>query len=186
MKVKKYLLEFVTVVIGILIAFGLNAYAEQRKEKQKVNEFITGIELELKENLKEVTIKKEYHLELLKTLNENPDSAVLVIRPAFLKNYAWTLAEGSLLQKYLDYSDYKKLMEIYTMQDVLATLNAEIGEVMTYVNVVSPFFMAGAKEEGYDAQKFRLNWKKRWKPVFQEMSSIEGLLENLYTDYLAP
>jgi len=42
-----HFIEFITVVIGILLAFGLNALYESRKEAHIVNKHLEGIKQEI-------------------------------------------------------------------------------------------------------------------------------------------
>ena len=50
-------IEFITVVIGILMAFWLNNYNEERKDTHQANQYLQSIQEEIIENKKEVELK---------------------------------------------------------------------------------------------------------------------------------
>ena len=74
---KGYLLEFFTVVMGILLAFGLNNWNENRKERVNAQQYLQGIKQEIQLNLEEITEKLVYHQNLQKELIHNPASVGL-------------------------------------------------------------------------------------------------------------
>ena len=77
---KSYLLEFLTVVFSILMAFGLNNWNENNKEKAAAMRYLEGIKQEVTLNLEEVTTKLDYHKELNDNLRKDPMKVSLVLK----------------------------------------------------------------------------------------------------------
>ena len=86
---RDHFMEFVIVTLGIIIAFALNNWNENRNEKKLVRLYLEGIKEELVANKAELDRVYPYHLELLKTLKETPGKANLVLSHLDLLNLVY-------------------------------------------------------------------------------------------------
>ncbi len=184
-----HIIEFVTVVIGILLAFGLNNYNQTNEEKSRAVQHMDGIEREMEYNLKYLEKKYPYHKDLLDSLQLNPSNVYLSLQLASPKNNAWELAQNETFKRHSDLDTYYELAQIYGLQDVLNETNKNAGETMIHLNVIAPYYYisAGTKE---NAQKivsdptFKMITRRGWIPVFQDITNYELELINLYKDFL--
>lgn len=180
-----YFIEFVTVALGILLAFALNTNREMRRERELASQYLEGIRQEIAVNLQEIESKLDYHELLLSNLRgDRPDTVRMVIRPANLKDHAWIIAENSTFQSHTDYEVYMKLIEVYSTQRTLSAHNGNAGELMTYLNLVGPLHMLAADTDTEFFQLFNKEGKKSWIPIFEDMTSYENRLRTQYREVL--
>lgn len=179
-----HFLEFIMVVVGILLAFALNNYNESRKERQLAEQYMEGIKQEVAYNLKEVTQKLDYHLDLMRQMREHPDSLILQLKPPRLQNYAWEMAESNTFRVNVEYEDYKKLVEIYRIQEIIEQLSINNSEMMQYLNVIGPLMMLSADLESEYAQHYQKTSKANWYHSFEDLTYFEHLLSKLYKEFL--
>ncbi len=184
-----HIIEFVTVVIGILLAFGLNNYNESRQEKARAKEYMLGIKKELEHNLDHLEKKLVYHSKLLNDLQTKPLEVVLQLKLPRTKDYAWKLAENEVFRKHIDIEAFYELAEIYSLQEVLKNTNKQAGEAMTHLNVMNTYYFlaAGSKEKAmkmYNDEGFKIGSRSGWIPVFQDVTSYETELIGMYKHFL--
>jgi len=139
-----HIIEFDTVVIGILLAFALNNYNQGKEEKYRAAQYMDGIKKEIEFNLKYLEKKYPYHKNLLDTLQVNPANIYLSLQLAHTKNNAWELAQNESFKKYSDLDTYYELAQIYGLQDVLNETNKNAGETMVHLNVIAPYYYISA------------------------------------------
>lgn len=179
-----YLIEFLTVVLGILLAFGLNTYYNNRVEEERASHFLNGIRLEIQENAQEVSDKLTYHKAILEELSENPESVVLRLRSAGVKSYAWQIAQDNSISQHIPYESYRKLAEIYAVQKSLEQNASEASAMMSHLNVLSPFYIVGVDVTDEEAKNFARDIKSGWKPIFEDFVYYEETLSKLYEETL--
>lgn len=177
-------MEFVTVVVGIVLAFSLNNWNEDRKEKELAGQYLTGIRAEVESNLKEMEEKLEYHSDLLQQLGESPKKTVLRLRVPNVKSFAWEMADGNALKKHTEYDLYLKLLEIYQMQEKLNQHGTNASDLMSYLNAVGPLHLISANQENMEEIDFREMSRQGWIPIFEDMTTYEGMLIELYREAL--
>lgn len=179
-----YLIEFFTVVLGILIAFGLNTFYNNKTEEARARHFLEGVRLEIQENAKEVSEKLAYHKEIHEELLTNPDSVILRLKASRVKNFAWQIAQENSISQHIPYELYRKLAEIYEAQDYLQQNNKEASTMMSHLNVLSPFYIVGVDVSAEEAEAFTKDVKRGWTPVFEDFITGEESLMELYEDVL--
>ncbi|MEO9803349.1 MAG: hypothetical protein ABJF04_08890 [Reichenbachiella sp.] len=179
-----YLIEFVTVVLGILLAFGLNTYYNNLKEEERVSHFLEGVHLEIEENAAEVNEKLTYHKGILKELSSNPEKVILRLKAPRVKKYAWQIAQDNSISQHIPYELYKQLAEIYAVQRVLDQNSSEASIMMSHLNVLSPFYIVGVDVGEEEAHEFAKNVKSGWKPIFEDFITSEEELIELYNEVL--
>lgn len=179
-----HLIEFFTVVLGILLAFGLNTYYNNKVEEERALHFLEGIRLEIEENTKEVTQKLTYHKGILDTLNINPSEVILRLKTSRVKDFAWQIAQKNSISQHIPYDLYRRLAEIYETQDDLKLSNKEASAMMSHVNVLSPFYIVGVDVSQEEAKAFSEDYKRGWAPIFEDFITAEENLVELYDEVL--
>ncbi len=178
-----HILEFVMVVVGILLAFALNNWNENIKDKEKAILYLDGIRSEIEDNYKTVKEAIPYHDTMLVRLRTEPKKAVLIIKGALLKDYAWELAQNDIFKEHIDQKLYKELSDIYYFQSWLKNHNKNAGRLMSEANILGPFYLVSANPELAN-EGFGNQWKRGWIPIFEEMSAIESLIKKKYDEVL--
>lgn len=179
-----YLIEFLTVVLGILLAFGLNTYYNNRIEKERAIHFLEGVRLEIEDNASEVQEKLEYHRNIFDSLTMNPTEVVIRLRSSRVKNFAWQIAQENSISQHIPYELYSKLAEIYEAQGDLEQNNKEASTMMSHLNVLSPFYVVGVDVSEKEAMEFSKDVKRGWMPIFEDFITAEQNLLKLYDEAL--
>ncbi|WP_422360715.1 hypothetical protein [Reichenbachiella sp.] len=177
-----HLIEFFTVVLGILLAFGLNTYYNNRLEQERVSHYLEGVKLEIEENAKEVSQKLEYHNKIRSELVETPLKVNLQLRASRVKDFAWQIAQENAISQHISYDVYKKLAEIYSIQSTLNQNAKEAGNMMSHMNVLSPFYVIGVDVSEEEEEKFLKRIKQGWIPIFEDFIYYESQLDTLYIE----
>ena len=173
---RDHFMEFVIVTLGIIIAFALNNWNENRNEKKLVRLYLEGIKEELVANKAELDRVYPYHLELLKTLEETPMEANLVLAPGEITNSAWRLAENPTFKKHIDPKVYKELSAVYKMHDYLLKESSNTGQLMNESNVLGTFHLLTTMDmelKQEDWQEIEIKIKQGWIPIFETWTSME-------------
>lgn len=181
-----HILEFVTVVVGILLAFGLNAFYENQKEANIVDKQLQGIKQEVERNLAEINQKLIYHQGLIDSLRINPENVMLRLKAPNLKNAAWRIAENVAFRDGIDYDLYKNLIDIYQIQDKLNEHSANAGELMSYLNIVGPYHKLNLflNKDKLDRAMVVRELRGGWVYIFEDTVSWEKELQLLYKQVL--
>ncbi|MEP3387241.1 MAG: hypothetical protein ABJO02_03580 [Reichenbachiella sp.] len=179
-----HLIEFFTVVLGILLAFGLNTYYNNKVEEERALHFLEGVRLEIEDNANEVGEKLEYHRGIFEDLTKNPSEVVVRLRLSRVKNFAWQIAQENSISQHIPYELYSKLAEIYEAQDYLQQNNKEASTMMSHLNVLSPFYVVGVDVSEKEALEFSKDVKRGWAPIFEDFITAEQNLNELYKEAL--
>ena len=174
---KNHLVEFVLITLGVLIAFGLNAWYESRQERKQTRLYLEGIVDELKTNRAELAEKHAYHEELLQRLIDSTEKAVLILRPPNVSNVAWELSENPTFKSHIDHEVYKKLAEIYQLHETLIVYVQSASGMMVEANLMGPYHLAQWATQEIDEeaeQDFLMARKRGWIPVFETWTFMEG------------
>jgi len=170
------LVDFLIVTLGLLIGLGLNNCNEKRQEKNQVHLYLEGIKEELIANKAILNEVYPYHMDLLKTLREDPASAQLTLSPGAVTNSAWRLAENAIFKKHIDPQVYKTLSAVYTTHDFLTEETAQASRLMSEANILGTFYLtplANADLTPEDEAVLANNLKQGWIPVFESWTSLE-------------
>lgn len=179
-----HLIEFFTVVLGILLAFGLNTYYNGKVEQERASHYFEGVRLEIEENALEVSKKLDYHNKIRSELVENPLEVNLQLRASRVKDFAWRIAQENAISQHISYDVYKKLAEIYSIQSTLNQNAKEAGNMMSHMNVLSPFYVIGVDVSEEEEEKFLRRIKQGWIPIFEDFIYYESHLDTLYNEVL--
>ncbi len=168
----KYLADFLVIIVGILVAFWLNQWAQNRQEQRRFEEKLGGIKKEVAKNLRLVEDGHVYHDSLRTLIIEQPDKAILRIRPTWVTNYSWQIFQNSGLENELPYETYQALTEIYNIQSRLEQLNQSMMSLIHLSNVASGFAQVDSNTDAF---------KRGWISVLEDAVTIERILAEKYT-----
>ncbi len=176
-------IEFITVVFGILLAFWLNNYAQQQKEKKQAQQYLQSIVEEIKSNKVELDQKLPYHKGLLRDLQENPLEARIALKASRVTDFAWQLSNNGIFKEHVDFATYRNLAKVYSMQEQMELNNISTSETMTNLNALTPLYIASGGQEAIDIARdtiFQLEMRRSWVPILQDMVFYEAELLEAY------
>ena len=145
---KDYMGECLLIVFSVLLALGLTEYFNGLHEKKQAYEILRQLKEELISNKKEAAEQYAYHLQVFKRIDSaknNPvfakqflDSgkvhlAVLMPEGALYKDLnevAWQQAKQNDVFKYLDFSTYSLLTDIYNNQERYLNLEPSLANLL--------------------------------------------------------
>jgi len=145
---KDYLAECLLIVFSVLLALGLTEYFNSLHEKKQAYEILHQLKEELIANKKDAADQYAYHLQVFKRIDsakKNPvfakqflDSgevhlSVLMPEGALYKDLnevAWQQAKQNNVFKYLDFSTYSLLTDIYNNQERYLNLEPNLATLL--------------------------------------------------------
>lgn len=145
---KDYMGECLLIVFSVLLALGLTEYFNGLHEKKQAYEILHQLKEELIANKKNAAVQYAYHLQVFKRIDSaknNPvfakqflDSgkvhlAVLMPEGALYKDLnevAWQQAKQNDVFKYLDFSAYSLLTDIYNNQERYLNLEPSLANLL--------------------------------------------------------
>ena len=145
---KDYMGECLLIVFSVLLALGLTEYFNGLHEKKQAYEILHQLKEELIANKKNAAVQYAYHLQVFKRIDSaknNPvfakqflDSgkvhlAVLMPEGALYKDLnevAWQQAKQNNVFKYLDFSTYSLLTDIYNNQERYLNLEPNLATLL--------------------------------------------------------
>jgi hypothetical protein len=176
----RHLIEFTIIMLGILVAFWLNQWAQDRSDRRQFREKLNGVRGELSYNLAEVEQKLPYHDSLYTLLINDPSRAILRLNPAQIRNYAWQILQTANVENHLDYELYASLTETYNLQQGLQDHNQRMVDLIHLSNVMEGFVRQYSAME--DTGKDRL--KQGWISILEDAIGHERALQNRYQQSL--
>lgn len=145
---KDYVAECLLIVFSVLLALGLTEYFNSLHEKKQAHEILHQLKEELIANKKDAAEQYAYHLQVFKRIDsakKNPafakqflDSgeihlAILMPEGALyndLNEVAWQQAKQNNVFKYLDFSTYSLLTDIYNNQERYLNLEPSLASLL--------------------------------------------------------
>jgi hypothetical protein len=145
---KDYLAECLLIVFSVLLALGLTEYFNSLHEKKQAYEILHQLKEELIANKKDAAEQYAYHLQVFKRIDSaknNPVFAkqfldngevhlgVLMPEGALYKDLnevAWQQAKQNNVFKYLDFSTYSLLTDIYNNQERYLNLEPSLASLL--------------------------------------------------------
>ena len=173
---KNHLIEFVFITLGVILAFSLNTWNENRKESDQADLYLQGLMAELSANRRQLEKTYPYHLDLIRRLSEEPGKTSLELKGGFFNNVAWTSADHAVLKSHLDFELYTLLASTYGLHEMLKHHINMASDRIHELNVMSPLYLLS----GDNTQMTDEDWallleqsKMGWVPVFQDWVNIE-------------
>lgn len=127
-------LEFLVIIVGVLVALGVNEWAEGRDNDRLASESLRAIAIELDQNLTRVRSQVAYHEDVLPALDSlrrlaeagmpiaNTPSSLLPqgLGFPFLQETAWETALFTQAVRYFEFGIASSLSLVYSGQETLA------------------------------------------------------------------
>ncbi len=172
----RHLIEFTIIMLGILMAFWLNQWAQDRTDRRQFREKLNGVRGELSYNLAEVKQKLPYHDSLYTLLLNDPTQAVLRLNPAQIRDYAWQILQTADVENHLDYELYASLTETYNIQQGLQNHNQRMVDLIHLSNVAEGFVQQYLKTDSIGG----IRLKQGWINVLEDAINYERRLQEGY------
>lgn len=171
-----HLMELTVVTLGILIAFGLNSWNENRKQEHLANSYLSSLKEELSSNKTELILKLDYHKKLLFSLRNDPLNTSLTLNPAALSNVGW-LSGDNIIRDYIEPELYRKIVRVYQTHEDLSNLTRNASEKMSEINVMGPYHMLKVVStlSEMEREEFAVSLKQGWIPIFESWTAIEQI-----------
>lgn len=129
---QRLLVEFFSIVLGVLLALGLNQWQENRSHQAQANAALLNIKNELQSNLKALKILHENNTETVKLMDENnnkdSDEERKFIPGLQLRETAWETFLSTNISNHVDYQTVLILSETYSMQSVYKQTGSLLAE----------------------------------------------------------
>lgn len=120
--IKTILIEFFSIVVGVLFALGVNQWRENINNEDRANAALTNIKSEIERNqkaLKYIFDNNKSTLDIINNTTNAPDDTNATYIPAIqLQETAWNTMLNTGVSTYIDYQVLIKLSSTYSMQDV--------------------------------------------------------------------
>ena len=171
-----HLTELFMVTLGVLLAFALSAWWENRNEKKSAQSDLESIHEEIHSNTNAVNKALCHHMALKIEIDSCPTNVILQLRPARVRNIAWNSTKKSQLKDHLDREQYMKLVYIYQQHEMLLKHSNMASNLMGELNVFSPYYEVQALEVMMNQElsdRFRTRRRQSWRPVFSDWISLE-------------
>ncbi|HAA16282.1 MAG TPA: hypothetical protein DCE41_33100 [Cytophagales bacterium] len=173
-----HLIELVFITLGILIAFGLNTWYGNRKDRQQANLYLQGLTLELLDNQRQLGELLPYQIDLMRRLESHPKETSLQLNTGYLNNVAWVSADHSILKQQVDQVLYTQLTRTYNLHNKLSQHIAFAIDQVHELNVMAPFYrVAAAPLTEEDQSQLSSELGLGWVPVFQDWTHYERMYQ---------
>ncbi len=117
---KKYTYEMLSIIVGVLIALGVDEWNEDRQNKERARIAIVNIQNEVKKNLGILEVLHPGNMKALavvQTQTSEEDSSSIV--PGLqLQDVAWKTFMSNGISVHVDYDELYQIAEIYSIQQI--------------------------------------------------------------------
>ena len=113
-------MEFVSIVLGVLLALGLSEWVAERDNRQLANAALANIHVEIGENRRTLQIIHENNLATVAAVSdERQDEAERQFIPGMqLRETAWNTFLQTGLSAYVEYDIVLELSQLYSIQQI--------------------------------------------------------------------
>ncbi|NQV43190.1 MAG: hypothetical protein HQ506_12640 [Candidatus Marinimicrobia bacterium] len=117
---KKYTYEMISIIIGVLIALGVDEWNEDRQNQERANTALVNIQNEVRRNLNILEVLHPRNMEaftMVQTESTEDDSAT--IAPGLqLQDVAWNTFMSNGISVYVEYDELYQVAELYSIQQI--------------------------------------------------------------------
>ncbi len=177
--IQKLAIEVFSIVVGVLLALGVNEFREQRLHRAQADSAMHNIKLEIQSNIDFLTLVHENNTVTLDAMSEEANSDVEGDRnfiPGLqIHATAWETLLSTGVSNYVDYESILLLSKMYSIQDIYKQTGRQLTE--SAMNMAS---YATVLEKDIDNDQF----KKQFLNYFAMMVQIETALLASYENAL--
>ena len=128
--------EIVTIVIGVLLALGVNEWNENRIHTERAAEAIQNVIQEINSNIKFVNIvnaNNQRIIELIKNQgNGLEDQSNEQFIPGLqIQDTAWKMLHSTGVSEFIDYPTLYEISTIYSLQDIYKSMGYQLVQTIT-------------------------------------------------------
>ncbi len=159
-------IEFLSVFIGVLLAFSVSEWQNDQEKNEKAQYAINSVYFEIKNNLAVIKSLHKNNLAFIETI-DNPEqvSSVQTFIPGIqLLETSWQIAQSKELANHVDYEILSKLYEAYALLSVYKNSGDKL--TASSLDIMS---LATVMQKQVDTNEF----KKNYADYFKMMTSIE-------------
>lgn len=110
--------DFAAVLLGVLLAFALSNWAENRSEQELVHSALRGIRAEVLENRQEVEESLPVNRRIYERLTDSTQAFTgVTLNTARLSRSAWESAQAAQVPVHMDYRVTSALSNVYETQE---------------------------------------------------------------------
>lgn len=175
---KTIIIEFVSIVLGVMLALGVNEWRENLNNEDRAEAALNNIENELESNLQTLEYIYNNNKSALEVINSDEldgDSNQTFIPGIQLQEVAWKAITTSGVSNYLDYDIIIQLSSTYTLQEVYKKTAQSFIEANLNLSAYSIALGEKVADE---------NLVKGFKDTFILLSTIESQLLVSYKESL--
>jgi len=170
---QRLLVEFLSIVLGVLLALALNEWRETRSHQSQANAALLNIKIELQSNLEALTILHENNTTTVEMMADDQDAGSGEDRKFIpglqLRETAWETFLSTNTSNYVDYKAVVILSETYSFQD----LYKQGGTLLTEAAMNMAAYVAATGREVEDSR-----FKNQFYDYFVMLVQVEGELLN--------
>jgi hypothetical protein len=168
--------EIISIVIGVLLALGVNEWNEDRVHTERANEAIKNVIQEINSNITFMVIVNTNNKAVLKSLADDSaqseENDLLEFVPGLqIQDTAWKMLHSTGVSEFIDYPTLHKIAAIYSLQEIYKTLGYQL--VHTFANTRA-LVLAIAPEESKEFD---------YAPFVGDMALIEEVESALLSSY---
>jgi len=129
-RISKYAFEMISIVLGVLVALGVDEWNEDRQNTTRAESAISNIQKELQNNQKILEILHPQNLASLKILQEkvDDDTSLQILPGLQLQKTAWETMQNSGVSAFVEYEKLFEIAQIYSIQDIYVGLGEKFIE----------------------------------------------------------
>ncbi|MCF7922843.1 MAG: hypothetical protein K9M55_09090 [Candidatus Marinimicrobia bacterium] len=116
----KYAYEMISIILGVLVALGVDQWNEDRENNQRVEIAISNVQKELFSNNDILNILHPRNQKVLEIIKEHTeDDTTLSFVPGLqLQETAWGMMQNSGISAYIEYDKLFEIAQIYSIQKI--------------------------------------------------------------------
>ena len=167
--------EFVSIVIGVLLALGLSEWADDRENSRLAETALVNIHKEIDANWKILQIIHENNVTTVEMIAsaESDASGRNIIPGMQLQETSWEAFLATGLSAYVDYEELLDLSELYGLQRIYKQTGQQLSQ--SVMNATAYSVALGTE---IDDQHFQ----NEFVVYFELLTTIETQLLNAYSD----
>ncbi len=177
--IQKLAIEVFSIVLGVLLALGVNEFREQRLHQAQAESAMHNIELEIQSNLEFLTLVHDNNNATIDAMSEEENSETggerNFIPGLQVDATAWETLLSTGVSNYVSYESILLLSKMYSIQEIYKQTGAQLAEAA--MSMASYATVLG-KEIDND------HFQKQFMDYFVIMVQIETALLTSYDDAL--
>lgn len=186
MKWTKHLSELFMVTLGVLLAFALNSWWENRKESKQAQTQLDMIEREICDNYWTLQRSIGHHQTLLIEMDSCPLELRMILQGPRIQDANWSAVDLTVVQANIPAQQFIDLVKIYQTHEHLTRHGNTAGRLMSELNVMSPYYQLAVNKEDItpDMRKeFKTISRRSWRPIIQDWTYFQILLSQQIASY---